>query len=242
MLTFSPFATDDYRLHPDRIDLWYYPLHQPLSNQVEVLSPDEVTRANRFYFEHHRRRFRVAHSLKRLILSRYLNLAPDSLEFDHNSHGKPSLAHASGIQFNLSHSSDWAMLAVGCQYELGVDIERFSARPWIDLAQTVFSITEVQRLKQCPRSRLASLFFSIWAQKEAFIKALGLGLAYPTREMTTPIEPGGPIIEEKPGQDWFSHPFMPQVGMAAALCYQPAVTEFRYCRIDDPLGFAESCQ
>src|SRR6476646_10134082 len=60
----------------------------------------------------------------REILSRYLDLPANELQFEANRHGKPRLASPEGeLAFNLSHSSSLALVAVA-RREVGVDVER----------------------------------------------------------------------------------------------------------------------
>ena len=113
-----PFDINECILHSKRIDIWRYPLHTSFPGATELLNDDETHRANRFYFPRHQRRFTLAHAILRLILCRYTSIPPKDLIFQHNDHGKPELIH-SPLTFNLSHSGDWALLAVGNEYPLG---------------------------------------------------------------------------------------------------------------------------
>src|SRR5215211_7614675 len=58
----------------------------------DLLSPEERGRARRFFQEHHRRRFVVAHVALRRILAGYTARAPHELEFRCGPQGKPALA------------------------------------------------------------------------------------------------------------------------------------------------------
>ena len=113
----------------------------------------------------------------REILSRYLDLAPAALRFDHNAYGKPSVAGA-GLHFNVSHSGDWAMLAVSAEQEVGIDIERIDPSfVQEQIPERFFSPREVAQLRSLPPSEQTGAFFRCWTRKEAYIKARGLGLA-----------------------------------------------------------------
>lgn len=167
---------------PDKercIDLWSFSLtHQP-PWALDVLNADEKLRAESFYFERHRRRFITARAMLRYILSCYLIKDPQDIVFQYGLHGKPFVIY--DITFNLSHSGDMAALGVGYTHEIGVDIERFSTRPYLKLAQSFFAKEEMLWLNRVPEAMSPLIFFKVWTQKEAFIKAIGAGLSYPTQ-------------------------------------------------------------
>jgi 4'-phosphopantetheinyl transferase len=174
-------------LDPTGIDIWQFSLNETLAQSATILNADELSRAARFYFERHQRRFATARTRVREILGAYLGLPAATLEFTYNQYGKPEVINSQQLQFNVSHSGEIALLAIGKTFPLGVDLEQYSARPYIGIAKQLFSPTEQTLLKNSPSRLKPALFFHIWAQKEAFIKACGLGLSYPTETFTVPI-------------------------------------------------------
>ena len=166
----------------------------------------------------------------RRILARYINETPISLDFVAGQYGKPELVNAPFLQFNLSHSGDMAILAVGKDYPLGVDLEHFSARPYYGIGEHLFSKQEIQALKDAPAALTALTFFNIWTQKEAFIKACGLGLSYPTQQFDVPILSSTPqiVADTLHQRSWQIISFMPQIACCASLCYDTSIQEIRY--------------
>lgn len=228
----------NYQLLTNQIDIWQFSLVSEPEQAFALLNEEEQIRARRFHFDRHQRRFIVARAMMRTILARYLNTSPAELEFLFNKQGKPYLIHALQPEFNLSHSKDTALLAVGCSKPLGIDLEFFSARPYEDIGAQLFSADEMTALRRLP-SRLKALgFFHIWAQKEAFIKACGLGLSYPTMDFTVPVLPTSNLqIEDKLNKcNRQLISFMPFLACSAALCHDPMVTTV-HKYYADPLSF-----
>jgi 4'-phosphopantetheinyl transferase len=230
MTGFTPLNTQHCILNESRIDLWQFSLEHELNNVEQFLDTDEQARACRFYFSHHKRRFATARATLKIILGHYLNSAPDRLVFTYNNHGKPEVINTQKLQFNLSHSGDLAMLAVGARYPLGVDIERYSARPYEGIAKDMFSEQEIERFTHTPKALKPAVFFHIWSQKEALIKACGLGLSYPTKEFSVPTNiPVKQLIEDPlHNTTWKITTFMPKAAYSGALCANPSIREIRH--------------
>ena len=171
-------------LADNNVDVWLISLTQPSAVAeafADVLSSAEQERAARFKFDKHRRPFVVAHAALRLILSRYLNMAPLDLPFVTGVNGKPSLApelSGSGLQFNLSHSHEMALFGVTRRHEIGVDIEWIKEDYGFDeVAERFFTAKEVSELRALPVHLQRQGFFKCWTSKEAFLKAKGTGLS-----------------------------------------------------------------
>jgi 4'-phosphopantetheinyl transferase len=148
-----------------------------------LLAPEENVQARRFLLPEHRRRFLARRGIRRDILSRYLRVAPEILKEELSPFGKPYLAppfSASGLTFNASNSGVFALYAIALRRQLGVDIERVRHIPdAISIARGYFAPTEWQVLQRCPSSQRDTAFFRCWTAKEAYVKALGLGLSLP---------------------------------------------------------------
>lgn len=212
------------------LDIWQVNLKDhPHPDEIDLLSEDEHLRANRFYFERHRRRFTTARIRLRQILATYLDANPAKLEFHYTSYGKPYLKNCE-LQFNLSHSKDIALLAINLTYSVGIDIEFYSTRPFLGLGRNLFSEQENEVLKKIPDALKPLCFFHLWAQKEAVIKAVGIGLSYPTATIQLPCLPSTyqHAIQTLDGQSWKVDGFSPILGARAAVCYHPSISTIRY--------------
>lgn len=236
---FKLLDTSALKLTENQIDLWFLPLKGDLVSIQALLNPHEMKRATRYHFEKHQRRFSLARGFLRLILSKYVNHSAKMLDFSYNKHGKPSIDLYPDLQFNISHSADWALIGVACHHPLGVDIERYSARPYEGIAGHVFSSEEMALLKQTPACLKPWRFFRLWSQKEAFIKACGLGLAYPTADFSViaALKEIKFIYDGLHDKHWVMHSFMPRLAMSAAVCHHPDIEQIRYIHLREPETF-----
>lgn len=157
-----------------------------ITRYASTLSLDEMSRANRFVFDIHKNRFIVARGLLRQLLGRYLEITPKEVSFDYNPYGKPNLSkslyQSSQLEFNLSHSENWAAFAFSLQDPIGIDIEAMKEKLEFDeIATRFFSVSESTKLAQLPIGEKKNAFFNAWTRKEALLKALGQGLSFPLK-------------------------------------------------------------
>lgn len=163
-----------------QVQFWLKNLDLPPEQVQELertLSEDEKARAMRFHFEKHRRRFIVTRSSLRELLAQYLDLAPQDIKFEYSPKGKPFLA-GQQLQFNVSHSHELALYGFARSRRIGVDLEQI--RPVKDLEQLAarfFCPSEAEILQALSGPEKETAFFQIWTAKEAYLKAIGEGLA-----------------------------------------------------------------
>ena len=217
-------------LEQERIHVWSVALDvdaQRAAALEAALSAAERARAERFAFTEGRRRFVVSRGALRMLLGAYLDLAPADVVFAYGRKGKPHLTGAAaGLRFNLSHSGERALIALG-RIPLGVDIERL--RPLRDpdaIARRFFSETERAALAAQPAERKLEAFFACWTGKEAYVKAVGDGLTIPLRSFDVTFADGRPPAIEThlagggERERWFLRCLEPAPGYVGALAAQ----------------------
>ncbi len=126
----------------------------------------------------HRAVARAAHELLGRLLAQYGGLAHPPL-IARTGRGKPYAPALAGIDFNLSHARDHALVAFARTQPLGIDLERIDRKlDAHDLARRFFSKREADALDAMPDAMRATAFLRLWTCKEAVLKALGAGISF----------------------------------------------------------------
>ena len=124
-------------------------------------------------------------SLRR-VLSVYLGQSEEEIEIVPGEHGKPHLA-GGGLEFNLSHSGELAIVAVSRSRPVGVDIEKLKPdRDFLALAERALGPAEVAKVREAGSAERAAVFYRQWVRHEARLKCLGVGLT--GTAPATPVE------------------------------------------------------
>ncbi len=184
----------------ERVDVWKLCLDEPALDEpakagpeVSVISPDEITRARRFHFEKDRIHFTRCRCALRQLLATYLAVRASEIRFEYLPGGKPQLAaeqNPRALQFNVSHSGSMALIAVGSEHRVGVDIEKIrSDVDTASLAERFFSVRERGGLLALPDHLRVQGFYACWTRKEAFLKATGDGLSFPLADFSVTTHP-----------------------------------------------------
>jgi len=166
---------------------------------LATLSKEERERAERFVRPGLRGRYIYTRATLRHLLAEHLDTSPEALTFEQTEHGRPFLKdskHREQLDFNVSHSGDLALIAIGSsKHRIGIDIERLrEMRDVNQLAARVLTTAELATFEQDPEQQDAKLaqFFRYWTGKEAYLKALGTGLQVDMKRIEIQlIEPTG---------------------------------------------------
>ena len=171
-------------MREDEVHVWGADLDRPawpLAQLARGLSPDELVRADSFVFPRDRRRFIAARGMLRWLLCGYFDCEPRALALRDGRNGKPELATPSGsppVQFNYSRSQGGALYAVTRGRQVGVDLEALRPVPDAEqIARRWFSPRERAALTRLPDEQRDKAFLRAWTSKEAYTKAVGVGIA-----------------------------------------------------------------
>lgn len=149
-----------------------------LRQYAGILSTLELNKAHRFRKTNDQELYLAAHILLRLVISNYTGIKPDKLIFSDVPGKKPALGFdMPSLEFNLSHAEGCVAIAVCQKSQVGIDIEK--GRPlleWQSIAKHYFSLAEQTALQNATPDTVTRLFYTFWTRKEAWLKAVGLGL------------------------------------------------------------------
>jgi len=129
-----------------------------------------------------RRRFVAAHGAARVLVGGRVGTPPEAVRWSYGPHGKPEVA---GVRVSLSHSGDLAAVALTPVRAVGVDVQRYT--PGLDtraMAARYFPAEEAHLVTG------AAVFATLWARKEACVKATGGRL---TQGLALPVA-AGPVV------------------------------------------------
>ncbi len=189
---------EDIRMLPtlaaDSIHIWG--VHVPavldrLDRLGGLLTEREMEKARRFRRESDRHSSIASRGALRALLAGYTGLAAEGIKFTYSDNGKPFI-DGRDIAFNVSHSGEWVVLAIGCGRAIGVDIEKIKRSMDIrSVASRYFSAEEQIYVERCKDPSEA--FFRIWVRKEAYIKACGSTLFSELKTASVPVTDGAEL-------------------------------------------------
>lgn len=235
-----PGNSGDLKVGGDEVHVWLASLdlsREALDTLMQPTDENERARAQRFRFQPDRERYLAAHGVLRRILAAYTRKRPDQLSFIHGPWGKPALAAGEAtdaIQFNLSYSHGAALCAVASGRQVGIDIERLWPKgPFEGVAQRHFSPEEYGDLLGQPLPSRAGAFFTLWTLKEAYVKAIGLGLSKPLHSFSVSLarSGGAALLDDRDhprgNHSWTVRTLPAISGYAAGLAFEGAATNLR---------------
>jgi 4'-phosphopantetheinyl transferase len=174
---------------------WLVDLDRQSAAQLWSLDSGERERAASYLSPRDGARFVASRAALRLIIGRYLSTDPASVRFRHSTAGRLELAapDPAGLQFSLARTAGLALIAVALG-PVGADLEQVTPRAGLaDLANSRFSPAESRCITSgCAGSPRRS-FYRHWTAKEAYLKAVGIGLAG-LRDTELDCRPGASAI------------------------------------------------
>ena len=168
-------------------------------------------------------------SIARAILADLCGCAIEALAIVRGAHGKPALATARGVSFNISHAAGASLLAFSATGEVGCDIEdRLEPDDFERIGPLVLHPNEMRYLHARPgREERIHAFARCWVRKEAALKARGWGFALEARGVDTGLETAQAAIRFDTGPVLVIHDAPASIGFAAAVACVDAECAWR---------------
>lgn len=236
-----PATPTHITLRAHEVHVWQLALESNdaiMAREEALLSPDEQARAAAFFHPQSRTRWIRGRAGLRRLLGRVLDCPPAHLTFGYGPYGKPFLEGVR-LRFNLSHSGALALVAVARDREIGIDLEGPGrGMDVLALAKRFFSVAEQQALTAlAPEARL-SAFLEVWTRKEAFLKAIGLGLTLDLRCFDVSVGVQAHLLAIRDNRwtvgDWHLHALHPPLPFAATLAVAGTATHLQCWTWDPP--------
>jgi 4'-phosphopantetheinyl transferase len=168
-------------LSPGCVHVWRADLDRRPEVDPSALSTADLQRARRFRFDRDRLRWIRCRTILRRLLAGYLGVEPGRIDLTTGPNGKPRVA-GPGIEFNVSHAGEAAVLAFALDNPVGVDVEqRGRVRDPLGAAGLVLGRGELERLRALPIGCREGEFLRSWVRYEAAVKCRGVRLGAPAR-------------------------------------------------------------
>lgn len=161
----------------------YFGITDNLANKLpfffNLLSDSEKERASRFKHVSDYNCYVSVHALLRIELSKRLRTNAGSIIIMKSKNGKP---FTSGVDlpFSLSRSKNLFTFVIGqSNQSLGIDVEQIKPSiDFVEISRNYFSEEEQKSILLFDGiDDQNRTFYEIWTRKEAFLKAIGIGIA-----------------------------------------------------------------
>jgi len=244
----APLTLPDGQVH-----IWKKRLAEPdcdAAQLAQTLSVDERARAARLPNIHAQKSKLAARGWLRSILSLYLQEDACQLLLDYGPWGKPFIyLPGSRICFNLAHTDDMLVAAFTRNRTIGIDLERVRPMSGRDyLTRFIFSDREQEWFASLSPQEQETALINVWTQKEAFLKALGIGLTVPMNSFPVQCDPHlsmqtlVEVISTHKTQAYRTYQFIPQEDYLAAVVIEgKAQLEFAFWETTTLLYQAKPC-
>lgn len=140
-----------------------------------------------------------AHRFLRGVVASRLDVPAQDIIIDRGAcpacgapHGAPEVARpgASGLQISLSYSRGRCLVGISGAGPIGVDIQAVTSAARAErLAERILSPGEAAMLERPSAAPHARRVLGSWARKEACLKAVGLGIVLPMRDVDVGVPP-----------------------------------------------------
>ncbi|MGE4279630.1 MAG: 4'-phosphopantetheinyl transferase superfamily protein [Magnetospirillum sp.] len=184
-------------MQADKVEIWWMRMDAVAFDDWQrleaLLDDDDHQRLARFNHVQGRQTYVAAHALARALLSSWQRRPPEDWRFVIDGRGKPEVVVPAGaprLRLNLSHTNGLVAAALCLDHDVGIDVEDLGRKAdCLALGKRFFAPSECALLQAVPPQRLTETFLSLWTLKEAYVKAIGKGLAQALDRFAFTLEP-----------------------------------------------------
>lgn len=137
-----------------------------------------------------RERLSGSRALLRWAVAAAGGTAPERVRLGRDGRGRPVVHAPAGLDAGLSHTADVLVVGVARGRIVGVDVEA-RERSLLDLAGRICHPRELAGLRGLPPGERNARLLRLWTLKEAYTKALGVGLAQDFTRVHAELVGGG---------------------------------------------------
>ena len=217
-------STKDSSISSEDVQIWSAFFDgENCAHYFHLLSDDEKVRASRLKNPGKACQQIISRGILRLLLGNYTGINPKELAFKNSPFGKPFLSNPvdSEICFNLTHSGNLLLFAIGKGKHIGIDVEKIEGKiDFKGISSLVFSSEE--RFSLSRSLDPIHDFYRLWTAKEAILKGTGFGFSYPSNQFSVVISKGNAALlkgskEFAAGLSCSLSSFSPVIGYSAAV-------------------------
>lgn len=173
------------------VEIYAININQPIDHKdydrlFDLISEHRREQIKKIHNKDNQIRSLYGEVLARMAITSRLKIVNNDILISYNEHGKPYLINHKDTFYNISHSGDWVVCAIGSQ-EVGVDIERIKSNN-LKLAKRFFASEEYEELIRQNESDQANYFCQLWTLKECYVKWRGGGLTIPLNSFRFQIQ------------------------------------------------------
>ena len=153
----------------------YLPNFSKIKDELSLfLNSKEIKKSQHFYKDEDRSRYVIYRAILKILLAAYTKLDFKNINLSLDFNKKPYLESHPYLFFNISHSEDYAVMAISNR-KIGIDVEYMSEDfKYTDLLPDIFDKSEIVSIENAANTK--ETFYTLWTRKEAFVKALGKGI------------------------------------------------------------------
>ena len=148
----------------------------------KIIPKERMEKIDKFRNRDKAKKHLLSNAFLQYGLSEVLNIPMEEITYAYGEYGKPGIIHngkdmREQVDFNLSHSGNYAVLAVSDR-PVGIDVECLK-KPRMAVAERFFCKKEYEDILKAEDLERENRFLEYWTMKEAYVKRTGNGLNTP---------------------------------------------------------------